>query len=132
MLGWTAAAAAAGVALVACDTVQLGYLCPRCVICTNCVACVREAECANPRAGSLARWAQLAGWAPDLRARPLPAGIRRGTDGSGLSLSLERNALARAGTGDRLTALVVFPLGPAWLGLVAPKWCFDRAVLAVP
>lgn len=56
MLGWTAAAAAAGVALVACDTVQPGYLCPRCVICTNCVACVREAECANPRAGSLARW----------------------------------------------------------------------------
>lgn len=123
MLGWTAAAA--GVPLVACDTVQPGYLCPRCVVGMDCVACVRKAECANP---GPARWlaglARLAGWAPARLARPLPAGIRRGTDGSGLSLSLERNALARAGTGGRLTALVVPPPRPS---LARP--CSSQTVL---
>lgn len=50
--------------------------------------------------GSLARWllagSSLAGWAPAYHPARFPVGIRRGTDGSGLSWPWDATPWARA------------------------------------
>lgn len=94
--------------LVACDTVQPGYLCPRCVgrtVCSASTVCGPPCECGKSSAGSLgssgsARWqAGRAYRCLALSRFPWASDVGRTARVSPSPSPLERNALGARGHG---------------------------------